>query len=105
MMRAGSEIPPGWAKVPEDMVVGGLQSLSLYPKGCKFPSSSKSPTVLSARSLALLQDSWLVLLLMMLPSTHKLWSGTTVIILSVIRLCPHSVFQFDFGQTLSTMLS
>lgn len=28
-MRAGSEIPPGWAKVPEDMVVNGLQSLSL----------------------------------------------------------------------------
>lgn len=71
-MRAGSEIPPGWAKVPEDMVVNGLQSLSLYVEGCKFLGSWKSPTVLSARSLALLQDSWLVLLLMMLPSTRNL---------------------------------
>lgn len=81
MMRAGSEIPPGWAKVPEDMMVDVLQSLSLYLKGCKFPGSWESPRVLSARSLALLQDSWLVLLLIMLPSTHKLRPGITVIIL------------------------
>lgn len=35
-MRAGSEIPPGWAKVPEDMMANGLQSLSL----CLEPASS-----------------------------------------------------------------